>query len=142
MSNETIFCEQGSAFTVTLADNVIDTPAKATPVETLKAGENTFAYCLGLTDKSHAQFPLITDGFANPGKWTFSKDRRAKGGVWEGKKAIVGLVDGSASIQKVDQRSMTVSGNPVDPSASYFSTSVKGPQPWLKAPEHVWLNPL
>ena len=30
----------------------------------------------------------------------FSKDKMKKGGVWEGKKAIVGLVDGSATIQK------------------------------------------
>jgi hypothetical protein len=147
LTNETIFCQQGSAFTPILADNVIDFPAKVTPVETLKAGENTFAYCLGLTDKSDAHFPLVTDGFADVGTWTFSKDKMKKGGVWEGKKAIVGLVDGSATIQKVNQRTdlgpiMTVVGNPVDPSASYFSTSVKGTEPWLTAPDNVWLNPL
>ena len=43
----------------------------------------------------------------------------------------MGLVDGGASILKVNQRNdrgaiMTVIGNPVDRSASYFSTSVKG----------------
>ena len=142
LTNETIFCVQGSAFTPILADNVIDNPAKATPVETLKAGENTFAYCLGLTDKSNSLFPLITDGFADVGTWTFSKDKKERGGIWEGKKAVMGLVDGSASIMKVDQTSMTVMGNPADPSASCFSTSIKGAQSWLSAPANVWLNPL
>ena len=32
--------------------------------------------------------------------------------------------------------------NPAAPSASYFSTSAKGAEPWLKAPENIWLNPL
>jgi type II secretory pathway pseudopilin PulG len=142
VTNERLFCEEGSAFTPTLADNIIDVPPRVTPLRTLEAGENTFAYCVGLTNKSPAQFPLVADGFADARKWTYSKDRTAKGGVREGKEAVVGLVDGSASSMKVDQASMTVLHNPADPAASYFSTAVKGTEPWLAAPENVWLNPL
>jgi type II secretory pathway pseudopilin PulG len=143
LTNETIFAEQGSAFTPTLPDNVIDNPQVAPPVQTLKSGENTFAYCTGLTDKSNALFPLVADGFANVGQWTYIPNKAAKGGVWEGKKAVIGLVDGSATIAKVATGTMTVMGNPVSSTSSYFSTAGvpgKGEQ-WLAAPANKWLNP-
>jgi hypothetical protein len=95
-----------------------------------------------LKDKSSALFPLVADGFADATRWTYSREKTAKGGVWEGRRAIVGLVDGSASVRAVNRASMTVMGNPVDRAASYFSTAVKGAQPWLAAPANVWLNPL
>jgi prepilin-type N-terminal cleavage/methylation domain-containing protein len=144
LTNETIFCEQGSPFTVKLADNVIDTPAAQTNTLTLAKGENTFAYCTGLTDTSNALFPMVADGFASVANWTYSANKTANGGVWEGKKAVVGLVDGSASIMKVLASQMTVIGNPAAPSGtptSYFSTNVNGTQPWLTAPTNTWLNP-
>jgi prepilin-type N-terminal cleavage/methylation domain-containing protein len=144
LTNETIFCEQGSAFTPTPADNVIDVPMVATPVKTLVKGENTFAYVLGLTDTSNALFPLVADGFASVSTWAYVTNKAANGGVWEGKKAIVGLVDGSAAVQKVNSTSLTVMGNPVTPTASYFSNgavSTTG-QSWLSAPQNNVLNPL
>jgi len=144
LTNETIFAEQGSAFTPNMPDNMIDVPLAATPVQTLKAGENTFAYCLGLKDTSNARFPLVADGFADLGHWTYAKDKTAKGGIWEGKRAVVGLVDGSASIQRVDSSTMTVMGNPVSATSSYFSTAAgaagNGEQ-WLASPKNKWLNP-
>jgi prepilin-type N-terminal cleavage/methylation domain-containing protein len=144
LTNETIFAVPGSAFTPNPPDNVIDVPQVAPPVQTLKANENTFAYCIGLTDKSNVLFPLVADGFANLGQWTYAKDKTAKGGVWEGKKAIVGLVDGSASIMQVNPRTMTVMNNPVSSTSSYFSTAGvaagKGQQ-WLASPGNNWLNP-
>lgn len=111
-------------------------------MQTLKASENTFAYRTGLTDKSDAQFPLVADGFANAGQWTYIKDKTAKGGVWEGRKAVVGLVDGSASIMKVNSGTMTVM-NPLSSTSSYFSTaSAPGNgEPWLASPGNHWLNP-
>lgn len=144
LTNETIFSEQGSAFTPTPPDNVIDVPQVAPPVQTLKANENTFAYCIGLTDTSNALFPLVADGFAALGQWTYSTNKTAKGGVWQGSKAIVGLVDGSAAIQKVNPTQLTVMGNPVSSSSSYFSTtgSAGGTgQQWLTGPTNTWLNP-
>jgi len=144
LTNETIFCVQGSAYTPTGADNVIDVPVAPTPVNTLKQGENTFSYCLGLKETSDARFPLVADGFADLAHWTYVKDKTVKGGVWEGKNAIVGFVDGSASNQKVDPRTMTVMGNPVSPSSSYFSTAgvaAGNGEQWLASPKNQWLNP-
>ena len=146
LTNETIFCEQGSAFTPTNADNLIDNPIQATPVQTLKQGENTFAYCTGLTDTSNSIFPLVADGFANVGSWTYVTSKTQKGGVWEGKKAVYGLCDGSAIIGKITASQMTVMGNPVQATASYFSTSATGTgnQSWLQAGTTTgnnWLNP-
>jgi type II secretory pathway pseudopilin PulG len=46
LTNETIFAIQGSAFTPKTPDNLIDNPQVAPPVQTLKAGENVFAYCI------------------------------------------------------------------------------------------------
>jgi prepilin-type N-terminal cleavage/methylation domain-containing protein len=149
LTNETIFCEQGSAYTVKLADNVIDTPMAQVHTLTLATGENTFAYCTGLTDTSNALFPMVADGFITGGSqsgWTYSTNKTVKGGVWEGKKAIVGLVDGSASIQKVNPTALSVMGNPAVGTSgtpvSYFSTNVTGTQPWLTGPTNTWLNPL
>ncbi len=149
LTNETIFDEQGSAFTPTPADNVIDVPIVSPAVQTLKAGENTFAYVLGLTDTSNALYPLVADGFAaGQGTWTYVTQKAQKGGVWEGKKAIVGLCDGSASIQKVAQTgalALTVGGNPVNPQSSYFSntTAASGAgMSWLASPQNNTVNPL
>jgi prepilin-type N-terminal cleavage/methylation domain-containing protein len=144
LTNETIFAEQGSAFTPTAPDNVIDVPQVAPPVETLKEGENTFAYCIGLTDKSNALFPLVADGFADLGQWTYATNKTAKGGVWKGAKAIVGLVDGSASVMKVNRRKLTVMNNPMSSTSSYFSTAgvaARNGQQWLASPGNRWLNP-
>jgi prepilin-type N-terminal cleavage/methylation domain-containing protein len=144
LTNETIFCEQGSSFTPTLADNIIDVPIQATPTQTLKKGENTFAYVLGLTDTSNALFPLVADGFADATKWTYTSDKAKPGGVWEGKKAVVGLVDGSAAVQPVNSTSQTVMHNPVTPTASYFSNSAVATtgQAWLSSPANNVVNPL
>jgi prepilin-type N-terminal cleavage/methylation domain-containing protein len=146
LTNETIFCEQGSAFTPQLADNVIDNPITPTNMKTLATNENTFAYCTGLTDTSNALFPLVADGFATVSSWTYVTSKTQKGGVWEGKKAIYGLCDGSATIGRVTASTMTVMGNPVSAQASYFSTSATGTggQVWLQAGTTTgnnWVNP-
>jgi prepilin-type N-terminal cleavage/methylation domain-containing protein len=148
LQNETIFCEAGSAFTPTgTADNKIDVPQQATPVNTLIKGENTFAYILGLTDTSNSLLPLVADGFNAVGNWTYSNVKSAAGGVWEGKKAVVGLVDGSATVSKVIQSgalAMTVGNNPVAPAASYFSNNTGAAaagQQWLGV-TNIALNPL
>jgi len=144
VTNETIFAEQGSAFTPTPPDNITDHPPVAPPVQTLKEHENTFAYCLGLKDTSNPLFPLVADGFADVTHWTYATNRAAKGGVWEGKQAIVGLVDGSASVQKVTSSTMTVMNVPVSSTSSYFSTAgiaAGKRQLWLASPANQWLNP-
>jgi hypothetical protein len=81
----------------------------------------------------------------NPSPWDpYVREKTAKGGVWEGKKAIVGLVDGSASAMKVNSRTMAVMNNPVSSTSSYFSTAgvaARNGQKWLANPGNKWLNP-
>ncbi|MCB1064526.1 MAG: type II secretion system protein [Verrucomicrobiae bacterium] len=62
--------------------------------ERLEAGENHWAYIAGLTTSSRSDWPLIVDGTNGSGTYT----RRAgdKGGCWEGRKAVVIRVGGSA----------------------------------------------
>ncbi|MCB1233546.1 MAG: type II secretion system protein [Verrucomicrobiae bacterium] len=60
----------------------------------LKAGENHWAYVAGLTTTSMSDWPLIVDGTNGSGQYVSQPNE--KGGVWEGKKAIVIRVGGSA----------------------------------------------
>lgn len=89
------FCTQSKP------DNKIDNPAQDTPSETLKTGENHWAYVLGLTDSSNPRFPLIADGFESATSHTYSKDETAKGGLWKAKQAIIVRCDSSAGLEKV-----------------------------------------
>lgn len=65
------------------------------PEDCLQAGENHYAYIMGLTDTSRTDYPLVVDG--TDGKGTYTSDAGKKGGCWEGRKAIVACVGGSAS---------------------------------------------
>jgi prepilin-type N-terminal cleavage/methylation domain-containing protein len=76
----------------------------------LEKGENTYAYVQGLSETSNASWPIIADGFAqgatqNP---KYSKVEGDYGGVWKGKLAIVVRNDGSANVERVDSRNLTV----------------------------------
>jgi len=145
LQNEQIFCTPGSQFTLVTADNKIDNPQQATPVETLKAGENTWAYVTGLTQTSNALFPLLADGFLDSGAHTYSSDKSKKGGVWEGKKAIILRVDCSATCDKTAPATTgsdrIMNGNSVD-GGDYFSTTATstGGGTWLGTTNYA-LNP-
>lgn len=101
VQSEQIFFVQGSAYTKFQPDNKIDNPALQSPVESLKAGENHWAYVLGLTETSNSAFPLLADGFKTATAHDYDKDKTKPGGVWEAKKAIVVRVDGSGEVLKV-----------------------------------------
>ncbi|HEY8649640.1 MAG TPA: type II secretion system protein, partial [Chthoniobacterales bacterium] len=81
---EKIFYLAKSAWTPQLPDEVFTDSQ-----DTLKAGENNFAYVNDLTDTSNPNYPIIADGFASGTPGTYTSDETAKGGVWKGKKAIV-----------------------------------------------------
>jgi prepilin-type N-terminal cleavage/methylation domain-containing protein len=146
LQTEMIFFEPGSNFTPSPPDNLIDVPQVANPTNTLKKGENTFAYVLGLTDTSNSLFPLIADGFTSgEGQWTYSTNKAVNGGVWQGTKAVVALTDGSASVMKVNATKLTVLGNPVNTSASYFDNTqaaAGNAQSWLQPTVNATVNPL
>ena len=62
----------------------------------IQPGENHFAYIEGLNDTAKSDWPLIVDG--TDGNGTYSSMRGEKGGCWEGTKAIVFTVGGSARV--------------------------------------------
>jgi prepilin-type N-terminal cleavage/methylation domain-containing protein len=130
--NETIFFVAGSAYTKVPGDNKVDTnPVGGNYTDTLKAGENSFAYITNLTETSNAAFPLVADGFVDPVAQppTYTADKTQKGGVWTAKKAVVVFCDASGQIMTVDPTIKTPArGNP---KKSIFDTS--DPTNWLGA---------
>ena len=76
------------------ADGRIDQPE-----DRLEAGENHFAYIAGLTNTSRSDWPLVVDGTNGSGSYT--KEYGQKGGCWEGRKAVVVRVGGSAETVKL-----------------------------------------
>lgn len=99
---EGIFYLPKSAWTPRPPDEVTDNPPQDTPSETLKAGENEWAYVIQLNDSSNPAVPLLADGFTDGGATdhTYTADQSAKGGVWKGVAAIVIRADSSGSVTK------------------------------------------
>ncbi len=108
LQSEDIFAVGGSKWSPKNPDNKIDAPGSSSRTDTLKAGENNYAYVAGLTDTSNSAFPLLADGFSSTTPITYETNKSVKGGIWAAKKAIVVFCDGSGQIMKVDPTSHTV----------------------------------
>jgi len=106
VQQEKIFYLAKSAWTPKLPDEV------TSGASCLAQGENNFSYVTGLSDTSNPSFPLIADGFSasSVNVDTYSTNAQAKGGVWQGRNAIVLRADNSAAIEKVDPATMHVLG--------------------------------
>lgn len=93
-------------------DEVQDATVTVPSTNTLKSGENEWAYVVGLNDTSNPSVPMIADGFVTGGETShkYSKDQTQQGGVWKGTTAIVIRADSSATLEKVNQTSLTVVG--------------------------------
>jgi len=104
LTTEQIFAVAGSAYTPGTPDNAMDDPTTSVRSKTLAAGENNFAYVLGLTDTSPSTWPLIADGFATgtDADPAYDTNKSNKGGVWSGKKAVVILCDSSGQVMKTN----------------------------------------
>ena len=138
LQSESIFAVSGSAYTPGNPDNKLDAANASTRSDTLKKGENSFAYVAGLTDTSNPTFPLIADGFiaGTPGKYTTNKSQ--PGGVWSGKKAVVVFCDSSGQIMKVDQTTQMVQRtNSSGQKVNMFQPA----SDWLDATANPVLNP-
>jgi prepilin-type N-terminal cleavage/methylation domain-containing protein len=141
LQSEQVFTIAGSAYTPTNPDNKLDnvTTQTATRADSLRAGENGFAYITGLTDTSNPTFPIIADGFANGTPGTYTKDKSKMGGVWSGKKAIVVFCDASGQIMPVNSTSGKIPRSAGGAGASLFdNNSIDGT--WLSASNRI-LNP-
>jgi len=112
LTNETIFWLAKSAeCSPAPPDNILD-PAGTTSgwTNTLKAGENHWAYVNSLNDTSNSLFPLIADAFASATAHTYATNASVEGGVWTGTKAIVIRVDCSGAVEKVNSALIVPSG--------------------------------
>lgn len=107
LQSEDIFVVSGSKWTPGTSDNKIDLAGSAGRTDTLKAGENNYAYVNGLTDTANAAFPLVADGFSATIP-NYDTSKAQKGGVWAATKAVVAFCDGSGQIMKVDPTTKTV----------------------------------
>jgi prepilin-type N-terminal cleavage/methylation domain-containing protein len=139
LTSEDIFVVPGSKWTPSNPDNLIDPAGSSSRTNTLKIGENSYAYITGLTDTSNPSFPLLADGFsATIPKYDTSKSN--VGGVWAAKKAVVAFCDASGQIMKVDDQTNLTVKRPGH-SYSLFSTSDStATDPWLTSSNLV-LNP-
>lgn len=102
LQTELIFAVPGSAYTPATPDNKMDAAGAAARTDTLKAGENNFAYVSGLTDTSNPSFPVLADGFVAGTPGTYSTNKAVKGGVWRAQKAVVIFCDSSGQVLRVD----------------------------------------
>ena len=114
IQEERIFYLPKSQWTPTQPDEVTDSAAndQGQYTNTLKAGENEWAYVLGLNDSSNPAVPLLADGFTTGGatSHTYTVDQSQKGGVWKAQKAIVVNADSSGNLDSVSQTNFTVTG--------------------------------
>ena len=131
---EDIFTVAGSAWSPSKPDNKIDKPTDSSRVETLKQGENTYAYVTNLTDTSNAAFPLVADGFSANTPITYETSKSVNGGIWAAKKAIVIFCDASGQIMKVDAATKTVKRPTGE---NLFATNTD----WLEQNVNTVINP-
>lgn len=111
------------------------TSVNATP--TLQAGENHWAYIPNLSTNSPSLWPMIVDPTTGNGQTTYSTDSNAKGGTWQGKKAIVVHVDTSTTIEQLNKTTKTISG----PNSDIPDLLATGKSNWLGTTNSI-LNPL
>ena len=118
------------------ADNILDPATAGTRTDTLKAGENNYAYVAGLADTSNPAFPLLADGFSGTIP-TYDTNKSNVGGVWAAKKAVVIFCDASGQIMKVDAATKQVKRPGTTTGAGLFASAAD----WLDATNNPVINP-
>jgi prepilin-type N-terminal cleavage/methylation domain-containing protein len=106
------FIVKGSAYTPTPAADAKNDPTK------FGDKENHWAYIAGLTTDSTDSWPLLFDGSEDG---TYVAKKSEKGGVWEGKSAIVARVNGSVTKETLkDFKVQTETTNDLKPSDDWL----------------------
>jgi prepilin-type N-terminal cleavage/methylation domain-containing protein len=118
----------------------------ATDQTKLNAGDNEWAYVVGLTDTSNARFPLLADGFMPGSPGTYTTDEAQPGGVWKAKKAVVIRVDISGTVEtlyKADKtgKTGTVKRSEDEPKKNAFTKEESANPPWLSGTDVEVLDP-
>jgi hypothetical protein len=100
--------------------------------QSLQPGENAFAYVGGLDNTSDGRLPLIANGFANGAAGQWSRNKNERGGVFEGKKAVICRVNGSAAAHDLGANLFVAernNGQPVNVFSLPLSPCPKNPAP-------------
>ncbi len=135
--SEEIFAVPGSKWNFPGPDNKIDATAGG---DTLKAGENGYAYTAALQDTSNTLFPLVQDGWSTSIP-KYVADTSLVGGVWTATKAIVIFPDGAGQVMTVDDRTNLTVLRPGGYAYSIWDLSKSAsPDDWL-ATTNFLLNP-
>ena len=88
----------------------------------------------GLNDASKPALPLLADAGTAKDMTVYTDNRKEKGGIWRGKRAIILFVDGSGSIMAVDGQTDAGAAFVNRPGHAYniFDTSAStSDDPWL-----------
>lgn len=97
VDDEKVFWVGGSAWCSSKPDGELGT-AEDGYAKALTKGENHWALTSGLTDKADPLTPALMDGFTETvGQWC--KDPAQKGGVWQGKLAVIITLSGSSKFK-------------------------------------------
>jgi hypothetical protein len=134
LTSEDIFAVPGSVWSPSPPDNKLDSPRSAKRANTLRQGECAYLYVTGLNETSNPEFPLLADAGTAEDVTVYTSNRREKGGIWRGKKAIILFVDGSGRIMDVDDRTHRNASFVKRPGRSYniFDTRKSTREdPWL-----------
>jgi prepilin-type N-terminal cleavage/methylation domain-containing protein len=146
LKSEAIFYVGGSAWcSANPPDELTDATLTVPSTNTLKTGENEWAYVLALTDTFNPSVPMIADGFVSGGETShaYTKDQSQKGGVWKGQTAIVIRADGSSGAAlKLDPTTLKVVGPNGDSTGAQgdIFTTANGANGWLGT-TNVVVNP-
>ena len=68
----------------------------------LRRGQNDWNYVVGLTEKSDPRWPLMATATTSATDLTYTDDKTAKGGVWDGTDAVIVYADGRARMERCD----------------------------------------
>ncbi len=100
--------------------------------KTVGKGQCDWLYVVGFGDSTNGNWPLIATATKSAADLTWTSDKNALGGVWEGTDAIIGFCDGSvkqAGEKDMDQstKTATLMKSPIDPAKNIFT----GTAEWL-----------
>jgi prepilin-type N-terminal cleavage/methylation domain-containing protein len=122
------YCKTASGSYITPDDNFTNRQ------QVLAAGMNAFAYVEGLNDTSNSNYPIMADGFAGGQGIVqspkYSKTENDFGAVWKGRKAIVVRLDGSVSLESINQQTLVVV-RPGPGQMNLFQPQSDPNNPWL-----------
>jgi prepilin-type N-terminal cleavage/methylation domain-containing protein len=102
----------------------------------LGKGQVDWLYVSGMSDTTNGNWPLIATATKSAGDLTYTSDKNALGGVWEGEDAIIGYCDASA--KPASKRDF----NTTAPTATYVKSPIDGQNIFTGTADWLGTNPV